>query len=430
MNWIRTVSAIFVCVLIAATLSAQSTASSGQHWVAVWTTAQEMAVSVQERPVLPPDVKMPDFSKMKMPPGLQIPEQLENQTVRMIVHTSLGGTRLRVELTNGFGKGVVSIGAAHIAVRAKDSSIESGTDRVLTFSNSPKVEIRPGAVILSDPVELTFSPMADLAVSLYVVKSEGKPTNHVPGLHTVYISSGNTAASPSVPDATTTSTAYLWLRGVDVEAPAADFAIACMGDSITDGYGTTVDANQTWPALLAKRLSEAKTGPHISVLNQGISGNQLLRNGAGVSALARFDRDVLGEPGVRWVVLLEGINDINIHGQITGPDALTANDLIEGYKQIIARSHLHNIKIMGGTLTPDLGVWPGGPIGEATREIVNQWIRTSGQFDAIVDFDAALRDSVEPKKLRAEFDSNDHIHPSDRGHAAMAETFDLSVFLK
>ena len=164
------------------------------------------------------------------------------------------------------------------------------------------------------------------------------------------------------------------------------------------------------------------------MINEGISGNEVLRNGAGVSALARFDRDILEQPGVRWIVLLEGINDINLHGQITGPGALVAEDLIEGYKQLIARAHLHNIKVIGATLTPEEGVWLAGPVGEATRQKVNDWIRNSGEFDAVVDFDAAVRDPNHPARLRDDFDPGDHIHPNDVGNQVMADAFALSTF--
>jgi lysophospholipase L1-like esterase len=226
----------------------------------------------------------------------------------------------------------------------------------------------------------------------------------------------------------TTTTAYLWLRSIDVVASADDFAIACLGDSITDGFATTVDKDQTWPALLAKRLRERKTGPRVAVINEGISGNQIVRDGAGVSALARLDRDVLSEPGVRWIVLLEGINDINLHGQITGPNALVAEDLIKADKEIVARAHMHNIKVVGATLTPEEGVWLSGPVGEATRLRLNQWIRTSGDFDAVVDFDAAVLDKDHPARIRQDFNPGDNIHPNDLGNAAMADAFNLDVF--
>lgn len=428
--WFRNVLVLGICSLSAITLPGQSALRETEHWVATWATAQELGPTTPDRPQLPPDVKMPDFSAMRRQmPASQVPNRVEKQTIRMIVHTSMAGKRLRLELSNAFGKGIVSIGSAHVAIRTAGSSIDAGSDRRVTFSGSSTVDIGPGMVIVSDPVDLAFKAMSDLAVSLFIAKSEGTPTNHMPGLHTAYISAGDTTASLSMPESTTT-TAYLWLRSVDVAASAGAFAIACLGDSITDGFGTTVDRDQAWPTLLAKRFIERKSGPRIAVVNEGISGNQVLRDGAGVSALARFDRDILGEPGVRWIVLLEGINDINIHGQITGQGALTAEDLIKGYQQIIARAHMHNIKVVGATLTPEEGVWLAGPVGEATRQKVNQWIRTAGEFDAIVDFDAVLRDKEHPTRLREEFNPGDHIHPNDRGNGVMADTFQLSTFEK
>ena len=211
-------------------------------------------------------------------------------------------------------------------------------------------------------------------------------------------------------------------------APKVAYTIVALGDSITDGYRTTTDADMAWPTLLAKRLSQNKATQNVAVVNQGISGNQVLRDGAGISALARFDRDVLSRPGVKWVVLLEGINDINLHGQSTAPGALVADDLIRGYKELIERAHLHKIRIVGATLTPDEGVFLSGPIGEATRQKLNEWIRTSGEFDAVVDFDAVLQEKDHPARLREDFNPGDKIHPNDAGNAAMANAFDLTKF--
>lgn len=423
----RIVFALFV--ICAATSAAQSGSQVSRHWVAAWAISQDLAPTTPDRPVLPPEIKMPDFSGRGPRQPRPLPTIADNQTIRMIVHSKIGGDKIRVELSNAFGKSAVTIGNAHIALRTKGSSIDSGTDRQLTFSGSRTIDLRPGALIVSDSVDLKIKPMSDLAISLYVVDNAGPPSNHMLGLHTTYISNGDTTASESMPDAIT-NTSYLWLRSVDVDAPATTFAIACFGDSITDGFKTTIDLDQDWPSLLAKRLNDKKSGPRISVINEGISGNQVLRDGAGVSALARFDRDILSEPGVKWIVMLEGINDINIHGQIAGPGALTAEDLIEGYRQIIARAHMHGTKIMGATLTPESGVWLAGPIGEATRQKVNQWIRSSREFDAVVDFDAVVRDNVDPSRMQAAFDSKDHIHPNDAGNAAMANSFDLAAFGK
>jgi len=426
----RTFVLLTVSILFTVSLVGQSGSLPRENWVVTWATAQEMAPAVQERPVIPPGTKMPDFSAMRGPRRpTQIPKDVADQTVRMIVHTSIAGKRLRLELSNAFGKNVVSIGSAHVAIRTSESSVDSASDRQLTFSGSPSVNIGPGVVIISDPFDLDVKAMSDLAVSLYVVKSEGTPTNHTPGLHTAYISKGDTSASSTMPEPATT-TSYLWLRSIDVVASANDFAVACLGDSITDGFATTVDKDQAWPTLLAKRFGEKKTGPRVAVINEGISGNQVLRDGAGVSALARLDRDVLSQPGLRWIVLLEGINDINIHGQMTGPTALTAEDLIKGDEQIIARAHTHKIKVMGATLTPEEGVWLSGPVGEATRQKLNEWIRTSGAFDAVVDFDAAIRDKEHPARMREEFNPGDHIHPNDLGNGVMANAFQLATFEK
>lgn len=406
---------------------AQVGAGWQEHWVATWATPEEMAVTPPDMPVLPPNIRMPDFRHMKgahRPP--RIPTISDNQTVRMIVHTSIPGQKLRIELSNAFGKSAVTIGDAHIALSTSGPSTDRDTDRALTFSGEKSVDVRPGQVIISDPVDLDLKPMADLAISLYIARSQDPPTNHTPGLHTTYVSSGDVAEAATMPNPTTNES-YEWIRSVDVLEPADSFAISCLGDSITDGFRTTVNANMAWPALLARRFSE-RGGRRIAVLNAGISGNQVLRDGAGVSALARFDRDVASEPGVRWVILLEAINDINIHGQITGSGALTAEDLIAGYQQLIARAHMDHLRIMGATLTPEEGVWLAGPVGEATRQKVNHWIRNSGAFDAVIDFDKVVRDPAHPARLLPAYDSGDHIHPNDAGNAAMANALDLAAF--
>jgi len=427
-RWLRIQVVLGFSLIMIESLSGQSNTRPLENWVATWATAQDMAPTVRERPVIPPGTKMPDFRSMRGPrPSQTVPAIAGNQTIRMIVHTSIGGNKLRIELTNAFGKSPVSIGNAHVAVRSATSSIQSNTDRQLKFGGSPSIDILSGMIIVSDPVELQVAPLSDLAVSLYITKADGVPTNHTIGLHTSYIADGDLTAAESLGQASTTTT-YEYLRSVDVAAGPADFAVVCLGDSITDGYGTTLDANKAWPTLLAERFNKEKRGAKVAVLNEGISGNQVLRDGAGVSALARFDRDVLAEPGVRWVVLLEGINDINLHGQSTDPGALVADDLIRGYKELIARAHLHNIRIVGATLTPDEGVFLSGPIGEATRQKLNEWIKTSGEFDAVVDFDAVLQESGHPARLREDFNPGDKIHPNDAGNAAMANAFNLSIF--
>jgi lysophospholipase L1-like esterase len=402
--------------------------STSEHWVSTWATALDLAPSVMEIPVVSPGTKMPDFSKLRARgPKIDLPPKLDDQTIRMIVHTSIGGSRVRIEISNAIGKNAVVIGAAHIALRSSGAETVNGSDRALTFGGKASVTMQPGVTLLSDPVDLKFTPLSDLAVSLYFPRDTGPPTSHALGLHRAYVSRGDTTATEAMPNSDETH-AYLWLSAVDVLAPSDSFAVVALGDSITDGFATTADADQAWPSQLAKRLLNNEGTKDVSVLNQGISGNEVLKDGAGVSALVRFDRDVLSSPGIEWMIVLEGINDINIHGQVAGPVALTAEDVIFGYRQIIDRAHTHGIKVIGATLMPEEGVWLATPQGEATRQSVNAWIRTSQAFDQIVDLDKVTRDPIRPAILRQEFDSGDHIHPNDAGNKAIADAFNLSTF--
>ncbi len=349
----------------------------------------------------------------------------------MIVRASIGGRRVRVQVSNAIGNSRLSIGAAHIAIRQKDAAIAPASDRVLTFAGRPAFTIPPGALVVSDPVDLDVPRFTDLAISLYLPEDTGSPTVHPLGLHTTYIASGDATADATLNPAATT-TAYFWLSGVDVLAPSRASAIVAFGDSITDGFATTANKDQAWPTLLAGRLASGKSTAMVGVLNLGISGNRVLRDVAGTNALARFDRDVLARPGVRWMILLEGINDITFSAipGIPPGQAVTAGDLIWGYRQIIERAHLHGIKVAGATILPVEGVLTYTENGEAIRQAVNQWIRTGGAFDAIIDFDTLTRDPANPKRLRADFDSGDHVHPNDAGNQAMADVIDLSTFLK
>ena len=418
------IGALLLLTLCAMTTRAQSTRNaSGDNWVATWATAQQLLLA----PV-PGGSKDHERSKL--------PDSLQDETIRMIIHTSIGGTRLRVHLSNAFGATPVTLGAIHIANRnGQGSQIVADSDRTITFNGKGSISIQPGVIVVSDPVDLDIRPEADLAVSLFLPKATGAPTNHLLGLHKAFISKGDTTSQAVMPEPVETTTAYLWLAGVDVStASPGPFSVVALGDSITDGYATTMDANRAWPALLAKRLASVGPQPGIAVVNQGISGNQVLRDGAGVSALARFDRDVLSQAGVKWMILLEGINDINLHTRVSPQvplptsDDLTSDDLIGAYVQLIERAHTHGIKVVGATITPEEGVWIASKRGEEVRQAVNKWIRTSGRFDAVVDFDAAIRDQNHPEKMRTEFDSGDHIHPNDEGNQAMANAFDPSLF--
>jgi lysophospholipase L1-like esterase len=384
----------------------QAQPKSQEHWVATWTTAELLA-----RPPAAPPAGERGFN---------------HQTVRMIVRTSIGGRRLRVILSNAFENEPLAVGAAHIAIRGKDSGIVAGSDRALSFNGKPGCTVGPGMVILSDPVELIVAPVSDLAVSLYFPGETGPPASHAIGLHTTYIKDGDVTGQPAMADAQTTQS-YYFLAGIDVAAPATASLIVALGDSITDGHRSTPDTNHSWPALLAARLAAQKATASIAVGNMGIGGNRVLRDGTGVSALARFDRDVLSQSGVKWVMVLEGINDIG-HGATAPAETVTADELIAGYKQIIERAHTHGIKAIGCTLTPYEGAHYFAENGEPVRQAVNTWIRTSGAYDAVVDFEAATRDPNHPKRLRADLDPGDHLHPNDAGYQAMASAVDLSIF--
>jgi lysophospholipase L1-like esterase len=300
------------------------------------------------------------------------------------------------------------------------------------------VTIPVGAEVYSDPVALTVGAEQNLAVSLFVPGRSGPATWHAVGAQTNYVSTpGNHAADPAGGAFATQVTSWFWLDGVDVLAPAQDRAVVTLGDSITDGVGSTVNANDRWPDFLARRLLAAPATHRVSVLDEGISGNRVLHNApcCGVSALARLHRDVLAQDGVRWVILLEGINDIGFSG-LTGPETaphtnVSAAQIIAGYQQIIAEAHAKELKLYGATLTPFKGtIFPGyyTAAGEQKREAVNRWIRTSGAFDAVIDFDKAIRDPSDPLRILPADDSGDHLHPNDAGYAAMADAIDLALF--
>ena len=287
--------------------------------------------------------------------------------------------------------------------------------------------VLPGAVLLSDPVNLVVPRLGDLAISVYVPGDSGRASQHSQALHTTYIADGDTTGKMDMSGAMTTR-AWYWISSVDVMAPADAGAIVAFGDSITDGTTSTVDANRSWPTLLSERLAANPATANLSVLNMGIAGNRVLGDGAGVSALARFDRDVLAQPGVKWVMILEGINDMNGAGRggpAAGP-ALTADDLIGGMKQMIERAHTHGIKVIGCTLTP---YGNATDAVEAMRQALNLFIRTGGAFDGVVDFDKVIQSPTDARQFRDGFNNTDKLHPNDAGYKAMADSIDLSMFV-
>jgi lysophospholipase L1-like esterase len=405
-----------------------SAAFGQEHWVATW------AASPQETRVVTPPPAAPAGGSQSAParqPAFTPPiANFHEQTVRMIVRTSIGGRRARVQLSNTFGTKPLTIGAAHIALREKDSAIAAGSDRALTFSGKPSATIPPGAEMLSDPVNLDVPQLGDLAISLYLPGDSGAPTMHATGLHTTYISgAGDLTGAASLTDAKTSASWY-YISGVDVAAPADAAVIVAFGDSITDGATSTVDTDHSWPSLLAKRLVANPATASFAVVNEGISGNRVLRDQAGANALARLDRDVFSQPGVKWMTLMLGINDI---GRATGSafgaaEPVTADEVIGGLRQIIERAHLHGIKVLAATLTPYEGAAYYSEAGETMREAVNQWIRTSGAADAVVDFDKVVQDPNHPKQIRADYNIRDHLHPNDSGYQAMADAVNVAIF--
>ena len=346
-------------------------------------------------------------------------------TIRQIVHVSIGGTRLRVRLSNAYGAGSLLIGAARVGLHSTGASIAPGSDRVLTFNGSESTTIPAGALAISDPVNLRVPDRGNLAVSIYVPGNQLAATEHSLGLQTTYISpEGDFSGADSLPTASTTQSFY-FLTGVEVGASAKSRAIVTLGDSITDGLHSTTDANRRWPNRLAERLRSQKGGSKVAVLNAGISGNRLLLDTVGTNASARLDRDVLVQSGVRYLIVLEGINDIGF------PGSAAADKIIAGHIQIIDRAHAMGLKVYGGTLTPFQAYLPGiyyTSDGEAKRQAINLWIRTCKAYDAVIDFDKAIRDPRNPAKIRSTYDSGDNLHPNDAGYQAMANAIDLSLF--
>jgi len=403
----------FALAALAIVSTAAAAPHKGDHWVATWTASPEPASG-----------------------GIASNEGFNNQTLRMIVHTSIGGPSVRVRFSNTYGAAPLTIGSAHIALRGEGSAIQPKSDRPLTFSGNPSVTIPPGALVLSDPVIMDVPQLSDLAISVFVPGNTGPATWHLTGHHPTYVAGpGDLTASPDLPGATTKPSWY-WLSGVDVLARDSVQAVVAFGDSITDGATAKPDSNSDWPSELARRLATAANhGRNFGVANEGVSGNRILHDLVGPNALARFDADVLAQPGVRYVIVLEGINDIGfsaakIPGVDTAAQAVTADEIIAGLRQLIERAHEHGLKIFGGTLTPFEGARYATPEGEAKRQAVNAWIRTGGAFDGVIDFERAVQDPAHAGQISPAYDSGDHLHPSGAGYRAMGDAVNLAFFLK
>jgi lysophospholipase L1-like esterase len=358
---------------------------------------------------------------------------LNAQTVRQVVRASIGGSQVRVRLSNLFGNAAITLGPVHVAPSAGGADTVPGSDHALLFNGKPTVTIAKGESVLSDPLKMDVKALQSLAVSIYAPAAAAyrASTVHSAGFATAYITeSGDATAAARFPRDETSGNRF-FLTDVEVAGPSTKYTLVAFGDSITDGVGTKADANERWPDDLAVRLQADAKLSSIGVADAGISGNRILHDGAGPSALTRFGRDALDQPGVRWIVLLEGINDIGGSGYAwDAKDKIAAQQVIDGMKTLIARAHARHVKIYGATLTPYGGSgWPyHSAAGEKTREQVNAWIRDSGAFDGVVDFDKVIRDPAAPQKMLAAYDSGDHLHPNSAGYRAMANAVDLNWF--
>jgi lysophospholipase L1-like esterase len=397
-------------VALTAVLSVQPllAKSDVKQWVGTWASAPRLDVHARSAEEL-------------LVSGTQ-----SGVTLREVVHVSIGGEMVRVRFSNLYGTGPLVIGAAEIAQTQKGAAIVPGSAKPLTFHGQPSVSIPNGALAVSDPVPFRLAPLSDLTVSFYLPSPAGPVTEHELGEATSYHAPGNVVSSADL-EAPATETIWYYLNGVDTVAPADAAAVIAFGDSITDGAKSTIDTNQRWPDELARRLQADPKYRRLSVLNEAISGNKILLDGAGPNALARFDRDVLAQSGAKYLLILEGINDIGrLHGT---PDAgLTAADLIGALDQMIQRAHTHGIAVIGCTLTPYHGAGYYTENGEAIRKAVNDWIRTGGAFDGFVDFDAAVKDPNHPDTFLPADDPGDHLHPNDAGYKVMGDAIDLKLF--
>ncbi len=376
------------------------------HWVGSWAAAPMLA----------------DGNNLRL---------FSSVTLREIVHISLGGTQIRLRFTNEFGSDPLLVNDVHVARSAGGGAIEAGSDRAVTFGGASSVQIPPGAAIFSDPVNFDAASFSDLAVSFYlppqIMRAE---TFHALANQENFIATGDVSSAANLAQPTKLASWYFF-DGIDVAASSGARAIVALGDSITDGYGSTPSANRRWPNLLAARLGKDSRLTQTAVLNEGISGNRVLNEGWGPSALSRLDRDVLAQSGVRSLVVLESINDIGHMLRLeSSSEPVTAPELEWGLQQIAGLAHEHGLKVFGATLTPYRGAGYFSEKGEAIREAVNDWIRTSGAFDGVIDFDKIVRDPGDPTRFNPAYDSGDHLHPGDAGYKAMADGIDLALFAR
>ncbi len=395
----------------------------GGHWVGTWSAPMASANR---------------GSKL-----LEVFSPSGNQTIREIVHTTVEGSAVRIRLANTFGSQPLLFEAVYIGKQGDGAQVANGSNNAVTFGGSKSISVPTGAVAISDSVPLAVAREQNLAISLYMGSGLNSMSVHGSAFTTNYLAGGNAAASESGDAFKTKLTSWFFLSGVDVMASSSvKGAVVALGDSITDGSGTKTDENKRWTDVLARRFLSGSAENVMSVLNEGYGGNNVITSTPcfGENAVARVDRDVIAQTGVRDVILLEGINDISqpdfaktgkvridLLSCLSQRD-VTAEQIIAGYKQIITQTHAKGLKIFGATLTPYKGFVGWTQAGESKREAVNQWIESSGTYDGVIDFAKAVADPNDPQRFASQYDSGDHLHPSTAGHEAMAKAVDLNLF--
>jgi lysophospholipase L1-like esterase len=394
-------------LLVFGSLFAEAKSKHKRPWVGTWSCAPQK-VEIQN---LPPS------------PGLQ------GNLLRQVVRVTIGGDELRLRFSNEFGDSPLPLESVHIALHQSEGTILPESDRAILFDGKPSVKIPVGAFIYSDPIQFSVRPLSDLVVTIKADEVPKNITGHPGSRATSYLAIGNDSSATSLSNPITTDHWYL-LDGVEVRSKNAEVTVVALGDSITDGRGSLTNGNTRWPDYLAQRLAENKKLENIGVLNQGIGGNRVLRDGLGPSALSRFDRDVLGQAGVRWVIVFEGVNDVGgTRTQISqNQENTVVDDLISAYQQFVLRAHTHNVLAYCATITPFGRSFYFTSSTEVSRQAINHWIRTSGQCDAVLDFDQAARNPVKIDELDAAFDSGDHLHLNSNGYLKLASTIDLKLF--
>jgi lysophospholipase L1-like esterase len=362
-------------------------------------------------------------------------EDLRDATVRQIFHLSLGGAALRVYVSNAFGTEALHFTSVHVArpVSPSAAAIDPATDRALKFAGNLDVMVPPGAELISDPLDYPVAALSDVAVTFHLDAAPARETGHPGSRATSYYVHGDWVSAPSLTEPKRVDHWYQ-VSEIDVQTAPGAGSIVALGDSITDGHGATTNGNDRWTDVLAARLQGSPATRNVGVSNQGIGGNHLLTDGLGPNALARFDRDVLAPAGVRWVIVFEGVNDLGglaRDGEVAPAEhAAIVQRVIAAYQQIVTRAHAHGLRVYGATITPYVGsnYYHPGPLSEANRQAVNAWIRAAGHFDAVIDFDAVVRDPEHPDRLLPDDDCGDHLHPSPAGYKAMADSIPLTLF--